>query len=245
VSVTTKSLLVLMTSRGDHRRRERSWERADRDRDRDKGDRSRGWDRYSRGGRGGDGYRDRRRSRSKSPPPRRTADRRDYGRDEDRRDRAKDAPRRDWRGDRDGKRPEHRDERRNEPGDERRDTRKLDEVPEDRDAESRKVDRPRDVDKVKAAIEDTRMKEPSPHPGTWRFVIRSLRLTQPDIELPPTARPNLDPDAEEGETMDATNGDDEAMMAIMGLSGFGTTKVNAVSPASMFLFLTIITGKEG
>lgn len=28
--------------------------------------------------------------------------------------------------------------------------------------------------------------------------------------------------------MDATNGDDEAMMAMMGLSGFGTTKVRFI-----------------
>lgn len=45
-----------------------------------------------------------------------------------------------------------------------------------------------------------------------------------------TSRPNLDPDApeeegEEGEEMDATNDDDDAMMTMMGLSGFGTTKV--------------------
>lgn len=32
-------------------------------------------------------------------------------------------------------------------------------------------------------------------------------------------------DGEEGEAMDDTNQDDEAMMAMMGLSGFGTTKV--------------------
>jgi len=31
-------------------------------------------------------------------------------------------------------------------------------------------------------------------------------------------------DGEEGETMDATNEDDTAMMAMMGMSGFGTTK---------------------
>ena len=32
-------------------------------------------------------------------------------------------------------------------------------------------------------------------------------------------------EGEEGEAMDATNEDDAAMMAMMGLSGFGTTKV--------------------
>ena len=44
------------------------------------------------------------------------------------------------------------------------------------------------------------------------------------------SRLNLDSDAaddviEEGEAMDATNEDDTAMMAMMGMSGFGTTKV--------------------
>ena len=35
-------------------------------------------------------------------------------------------------------------------------------------------------------------------------------------------------DREEGEEMDATNEDDAAMMAMMGMSGFGTTKVNSI-----------------
>ena len=37
-------------------------------------------------------------------------------------------------------------------------------------------------------------------------------------------------DREEGEEMDATNEDDAAMMAMMGLSGFGTTKVRHPCP---------------
>ena len=44
------------------------------------------------------------------------------------------------------------------------------------------------------------------------------------------SRPNLDPDApdlpnEDGEAVDDTNDDDGAMMALMGLSNFGSTKV--------------------
>lgn len=35
-------------------------------------------------------------------------------------------------------------------------------------------------------------------------------------------------DGEEGEAVDVTNEDDAAMMAMMGLSGFGTTKVRKV-----------------
>ncbi|KAG6868278.1 hypothetical protein C0993_005563 [Termitomyces sp. T159_Od127] len=48
---------------------------------------------------------------------------------------------------------------------------------------------------------------------------------------PVISRPNLDPDApdeEEGEAMDAENEDDTAMMALMGLTGFGSTKGKAV-----------------
>ncbi|KAG6831173.1 hypothetical protein H0H92_012313 [Tricholoma furcatifolium] len=42
-------------------------------------------------------------------------------------------------------------------------------------------------------------------------------------------RPNLDPDApDEGDAMDAENDDDAAMMAMMGLSGFGSTKGKSV-----------------
>lgn len=46
-----------------------------------------------------------------------------------------------------------------------------------------------------------------------------------------STRPNLDPDAlehpaeEEGEAMDDMNDEDSAMMAMMGMNGFGSTKV--------------------
>jgi len=45
-----------------------------------------------------------------------------------------------------------------------------------------------------------------------------------------STRPNLDPDAlehpaeEEGEAMDDMNDEDSAMMAMMGMNGFGSTK---------------------
>lgn len=48
-----------------------------------------------------------------------------------------------------------------------------------------------------------------------------------DSEMPPEG-------AEEGETMDATNDDDAAMMAMMGLTGFGTTKVSTRLHCSLF-----------
>lgn len=49
-------------------------------------------------------------------------------------------------------------------------------------------------------------------------------------EEPPSARPRQESEVpaeegEEGEAMDATNEDDAVMMAMMGLTGFGTTKV--------------------
>ncbi|OJT11146.1 U4/U6.U5 small nuclear ribonucleoprotein 27 kDa protein [Trametes pubescens] len=47
---------------------------------------------------------------------------------------------------------------------------------------------------------------------------------EPSGSRPPTEAEAPADGAEEGETMDATNEDDAAMMAMMGLSGFGTTK---------------------
>ena len=57
-------------------------------------------------------------------------------------------------------------------------------------------------------------------------------------------RPNLDPDAasEEGEAMDATNADEEAMMTAMGLAGFGSTKVCSFSNFYDLKF-TLVTGQ--
>ncbi|KAF9227613.1 hypothetical protein BS17DRAFT_694480 [Gyrodon lividus] len=47
-----------------------------------------------------------------------------------------------------------------------------------------------------------------------------------NVSVATFSKPNLDPDAasEEGEEMDLTNDDDEAIMATMGLTGFGSTK---------------------
>ena len=42
---------------------------------------------------------------------------------------------------------------------------------------------------------------------------------------------------EEGEAMEAMNEDDEAMMAIMGMTGFGSTKVLASAPMPCFLIV--------
>ncbi|KIJ16886.1 hypothetical protein PAXINDRAFT_162503 [Paxillus involutus ATCC 200175] len=161
-----------MSSRTDHRRRERSWEREDRDRDRDR-------DRYARGGRPG-GHRDggrRRNSRSRSP----RRDRRDYDKDRDYKSSRRD-DRRDH--DRDDRRPDRKDDRKDERKSDKRDDRK-----------------------------DERREHDAPERGTPRD--KDARGKEP-------ARP--DAASEEGEEMDLTNGDDEAMMAAMGLVGFGSTK---------------------
>ncbi|KAG1827074.1 uncharacterized protein BJ212DRAFT_1310208 [Suillus subaureus] len=189
-----------MSSRHDGRRRERSWERDDRDRERGK-------DRHSRGNRTG-GQRDGGRKRdSRSRSPRR--DRRDH--DKDYRDRDyKSSRREDYDRDsrRDDRRPERRDERREPPT---------------RDKESRHKDPHNQRD----------------HPQqVGRYDAERLLEKPSQARTPPPAppadagpsfsqkRPNLDPDAlsEEGEAMDATNADEESMMAAMGLTGFGTTK---------------------
>ena len=65
-------------------------------------------------------------------------------------------------------------------------------------------------------------------PCAW-FLSYSVAGT-PDLE-PSGSRPRQDSEvptegAEEGEAMDATNDDDTAMMSMMGLTGFGTTKVS-------------------
>ncbi|KAH7914960.1 hypothetical protein BJ138DRAFT_242109 [Hygrophoropsis aurantiaca] len=88
-----------MSSRHDYRRRDRSWEREDRDRDR-------GGDRYSRSSRAGPPRDSGRKRDSRSRSPRR--DRRDYGRERDRT--YKDEKRDDRREyDRDGRRTERND----------------------------------------------------------------------------------------------------------------------------------------
>ena len=58
-----------------------------------------------------------------------------------------------------------------------------------------------------------------------------------------SSRPNLDPDApdeggEEGEAMEDVNEDDAAMMAMMGVSGFGSTKVCASCLCDIFAHIT-------
>ena len=59
------------------------------------------------------------------------------------------------------------------------------------------------------------------------------------------ARPNLDPDApdegnEEGEEMEDVNDDDAAMMVMIGVAGFGSTKVLTLISVSLesYLFCT-------
>ncbi|KAF8911077.1 hypothetical protein CPB84DRAFT_1763301 [Gymnopilus junonius] len=195
-----------MSSRPDPRRRDRSWEREDRDRDRDR--HSHG----SRGGRsrgGGGSYRDeprRRSSRSRSP-------RRD--RDGDRRDRRE----RDYKHDRDDDR---RDRDRDRYADDRR-----------RDREDHRRDSQRKDDRVKPVRDDALAKDgeskdrvaPRTEPGP------SSQLERANSNPTSSSRPNLDPDTpqrpaeEEGEAMDDDmNDEDAAMMGMMGMNGFGTTK---------------------
>jgi len=47
----------------------------------------------------------------------------------------------------------------------------------------------------------------------------------PLVPEPRVQSEGLDNDQEEGESVDAVNQDEEAMMAMMGIAGFGTTKV--------------------
>ncbi|TFK92115.1 DUF1777-domain-containing protein [Polyporus arcularius HHB13444] len=179
---------------------------------------------YGRSERERAGYRGGRRSRSRSPPrrgerDRRAPDRTDYyarDRGEDRRDR-RDDRRDDRRRDDRDRRDYDRDGRRDPPppprgdADRDRDRSKHD---RDRDRDGRPADRASEHDS-KAPLAAQRDKQQTPT-GT------------PDHE-PSASRPREDSevpteDVEEGEAMDASNEDDAAMMAIMGLTGFGTTK---------------------
>ncbi|KAG1756557.1 uncharacterized protein EDB91DRAFT_1076549 [Suillus paluster] len=189
-----------MSSRHDGRRRERSWERDDRDRDRGK-------DRSSRGSRAG-GQRDGGRKRdNRSRSPRR--DRQDH--DSHHRDRDYKSSRRE-----DYDRDSRRDDRRPDRRDERREPTTRDKEPRDKDLGHQR-DHRQPVgrhDAERLPEKPSQARTPPPGPSTDAGPSSSQR------------RPNLDPDAqsEEGETMDATDADEEAMMAAMGLKGFGTTK---------------------
>ena len=65
------------------------------------------------------------------------------------------------------------------------------------------------------------------------ITVRSCRAAPVSRDTPDTRSRHASElpteDGEEGEAMDATNDDDAAMMAMMGMSGFGTTKVRASS----------------
>ncbi|KAI0709302.1 hypothetical protein C8Q76DRAFT_786104 [Earliella scabrosa] len=188
-----------MSSRYDHRRRG-EWERDERDRDRDR-----------------PGYRGGRRSRSRSPPRRGERDRRapgdrrdPYGRDreDDRRDR-RDDRRRDDRDRRD-----HDRDGRHEAPPPPRGAADREHDRHDRDRDGRPADRASELD--------------SKHSTRGQRDLQQSSTGTPDRE-PSGSHPRQDSEvpaggAEEGEAMDATNDDDAAMMAMMGLTGFGTTK---------------------
>ncbi|KIP09594.1 hypothetical protein PHLGIDRAFT_126181 [Phlebiopsis gigantea 11061_1 CR5-6] len=134
----------------------------------------------------------------------------------------------DYRDDRrDRDRDSHRDDRRRDDRDRRdppRDTRKD---PRDHDRDRRDPLRKdeRDGDRTSDRL----------HESTSRAHEKRL---EPEVDIrqsypppgaseEPTSRQDSEApveDGEEGETMEATNDDDAAMMAMMGLTGFGTTK---------------------
>lgn len=138
-------------------------------------------------------------------------DRRDYDRDRDndRRDRDR----------RDGRR---RDDGRDRDHDSRKDPVRY----EDDKEGSRRADMPRDPDR--------RQQSPPRSGMTFACVHSYIHICCPldSIAPPPSTsavkRLNLDPDApdgEEGEQMLAPDEEEAKMMAMMGLSGFDTTKV--------------------
>lgn len=74
------------------------------------------------------------------------------------------------------------------------------------------------------------------------YVLEPVKASQHSTRL------NLDPDApdhpeEEGEAMDEVNDDDAAMMAMMGVAGFGSTKVCLFSNPVKSMLTIISIGK--
>ncbi|PPQ70287.1 hypothetical protein CVT24_000850 [Panaeolus cyanescens] len=198
-----------MSSRTDHRRKDRSWERDDRERDRG------GYSRSSRGG-GADRYRDerpKRSSRSRSPGRR--------GYREGDRDRRGGGDRRDRERDRDYK--SHRDDDRRDR-DRDRDRRERDDDRYYKDRDDKRDSHRRD-DRDTPARDERRQKD---NEGSDRPATSSSKAGKSLAENSSSARLNLDPGApdhaEDGEAMDDTNDDDAAMMAMMGMAGFGSTK---------------------
>ncbi|KAG7092390.1 hypothetical protein E1B28_008747 [Marasmius oreades] len=175
--------------------------RSDRRRDRswERGDRDRDRDRYSRSGRG---FRDSGRRRSRSGSPRRgDRDRRDYRgeRDVNARDRERDVRDREREGERE----------RNREGDRERDKER------DRDNDRNRELRRRDRDS-----KDTSKQEGN----TGRDSDITLSREGSNAER----RINLDSDApdhvDDVEAMVGVEDNDSAMMTMMGMSGFGSTK---------------------
>ncbi|KAH8107127.1 hypothetical protein BXZ70DRAFT_1004004 [Cristinia sonorae] len=135
-----------------------------------------------------------------------TSDRRDYGRDydDDRRDRDRD--RRDV-GRRDDRDRERREKEREARPDVRRDSREPPRASErEREREGEH--------KQPLPAEEKRSVPPEPSSSSHAAPADQVRqVFEGHLE-----------DGEESEAMDATGEDDAAMMAMMGLSGFGTTK---------------------
>ncbi len=153
-------------------------------------------------------------------------DRRDYGRDrdEDRRDRDSRGSRR-----RDDRRESGRrggEKERDQQDRDRRDNEKVrDDEREPRegqwnntrtDSEHRETGKPTQLQGVASRL---------------RLILTLCLNTSPGQSSAPTsriltpARTDEEGEAEEGEEMDAVNNDDEDMSAIMGMTGFGSTKV--------------------
>ncbi|GBE81923.1 hypothetical protein BKA93DRAFT_514389 [Sparassis latifolia] len=205
-----------MSSRHDYRRRDRSWERDDRDRYRERArDRDRGR------------YRDApvpRRSRSRSPPRRG-----DRPKDRDVRDRDRRGPdRRDH-----GRNDRSERDRRDAKGRDDRDQRDVKDV---REARREYIPKARETEREAARNrdKDARLPHEQDGPSEEKLAVgepdaRDSRSAPPGSEESPNSHSREDStvppeEGEEDEVMDATNDDDVAMMAMLGMSGFGSTK---------------------
>ncbi|KAF9477365.1 hypothetical protein BDN70DRAFT_881267 [Pholiota conissans] len=196
-----------MSSRADYRRRDRSWERDDRER----GGGTRGND-GRRSGRGGS-YRDEpRRRSSRSRSPRRDRDR-DDRRGSDRRDS------RDYRRDDDRRHDSGRYDRERER-DRRPDERRRDDAPRDSRRDEHDVLNYEDSKSPYDRDPKSRISSKSAEPSSQADLLKNPSLASP--------HPNVDMvtlnSNENGEAMEEDNDEDDAMMTMMGVAGFGSTK---------------------
>jgi len=162
-------------------------------------------------------------------------DKRDHDRDRDYKGSRRD-DRRDYDRDRDDRRPDRRGDRKSERKYERMDEKRDHYTPEriaprDKDIRPKEPSRHGEPKRPQEPRSDVQYAVRGQSPKSELFLVHPVMDAQSavpdDVPAPTSSKSVLDPDTpiEDGEEMDATTAEDEPMMAMMGLTGFGSTKV--------------------